>query len=128
MPLTGQRPIRVAGLQFTVAALGAAIGALMLVAPHQFGAVVYAPLKPHLIWLGAGFLLTSAGLFSVSLFTAHRVIHAAVHLASGLFLLVLGLDFGRTGSWGGLITFWSAKPRTAPRRSPPCAGRSGTCS
>ena len=58
--------MRISSLRWAVGAFCAMLGALMLVAPHQFSSAHYAPLQADLPWWAAGLLLAGAALLGGS--------------------------------------------------------------
>ncbi|MBI4494084.1 MAG: GAF domain-containing protein [Chloroflexi bacterium] len=82
----------------------AAIGALMLVAPHQFEAPHYAAFQPYLPWWGAAFLLAGVGLLCVSVLAPQRTLEVTAHLFAGAVQGVLAYGFLATGTWTGAST------------------------
>ncbi|MBI3979328.1 MAG: hypothetical protein HY331_14185, partial [Chloroflexi bacterium] len=79
-------------------------GALMLVAPHQFGAGTYALLQPNLPWWGFAFLLAGSALLAAILMH-HRWLTAATHLFAAAALLGLAAGSVATGTWTGAANY-----------------------
>jgi signal transduction histidine kinase len=84
-------------LRCFVGLLCATTGALMLVAPHQFGTPVYASIRPHLVLWGIGFVTAGVGLLGLIGFSPGRAVRITVHLFGGGALLILGLGFAAEG-------------------------------
>jgi len=59
-------PLQPPTLGWAAGGLLAFIGALMLVAPHQFASSAYTPLQPQLAWWSIMFLLVGAALLATS--------------------------------------------------------------
>src|SRR4051812_39256546 len=83
----------------------ALLGALMLVAPHQFGAVLYAPLQSHFVEWGGVFLLSGTCLLGVMALARSGVLRVVGHLVAGGSLLALGIDFGLQAAWVSSINY-----------------------
>src|SRR4051812_19130207 len=81
------------------------VGALMLVAPHQFDAPGYAPIRPQLGEWGALFLAAGGGVV-LSIVLRHRVLVAvAAHLMAAVALIALAYGFLLTANWTGAIAY-----------------------
>ena len=76
---------------FTSIFLGV-VGALMLVAPHQFNIPVYAALRPHVPLWGVALMCAAAGL-GAAMVTRRRAVRLALHVAGGFVLLLLASRF-----------------------------------
>ncbi|MBA2447697.1 MAG: response regulator [Chloroflexi bacterium] len=99
------RDFRIDTLRWAVGVFCAVIGALMLVAPHQFAAPSYAPLRPYLPWWGAAFLLAGAALVDVAAVARPRPQAIAAHLLGGAIILALAYGFAVTGVWTGTSNY-----------------------
>ena len=84
------RELRIDTLRWAIGGFCAVIGALMLVAPHQFGSPAYATLRPLLPWWGAAFLLGGTGLLLVAALDLGRLLAVVAHVFVGAALLLLG--------------------------------------
>ncbi len=101
------RPARphITALQVAIGAFCAFIGALMLVAPHQFSGPAYAPLQDALVWLGGTLVLAGTALVGCVVLGASRRYEVGAHLLAGSALLVFGPAFALTGAWNGLAIY-----------------------
>ena len=99
------RDIRVGTLEWAAGAFCALIGALMLIAPHQFEGPAFAALRPHLPWWGTVFLLAGAALLAVAALAPRRAIAAVVDVFGGTALLLLAQGFIVSGAWTGVATY-----------------------
>jgi diguanylate cyclase (GGDEF)-like protein len=88
-------------LPWAVGAFCAAIGVLMLVAPHQFNWPAFALLQDQLTWWGLSFLAVGVGLLAVVTLAPGFGVEVLVHVCAGGLLLVLGAGLVRVGGWGG---------------------------
>jgi PAS domain S-box-containing protein len=104
---TAGRPVSIVGLQLAVGGFCAAVGALMLVAPHQFATpLYYVMFEGQLVGRGLGFLLAGAGLLGlVALGPARFSITMLVHAWAAAMLLVLAVGFGGPGIWTGTSNY-----------------------
>jgi len=97
--------VSVGTLQWTVGAFCAMLGALMLVAPHQFGTAHYTALQPHLPLWGTAFLLAGVGLPASAVLSPPRAVRIVVHLFAGAALLMVARGFIATGGWTWLVNY-----------------------
>lgn len=96
---------RLDGLRWGVGLLAALIGAMMLVAPHQFGSPVYSFLRPQLPIWGTAFLLTGVGLLGLIVLRPNRGVAFLLHLATGVEFLILAGGLESDGSMTGMSNF-----------------------
>lgn len=93
------RALSFESLRLAAGAFCAAMGVLMLVAPHQFSWPAFEWLQNQLTGWGIGFLVAGVGLFAVvTLAPGFRLVVLA-HLWAGGLLLVLAAGFVRAGAW-----------------------------
>ena len=92
----------IADLRLAVGMFCAAMGVLMLVAPHQFNWPAFAWLQGQLTWWGLGFLAAGVGLLVIPTLLPWFGLKMLVHLCAGGLLLALAAGFVRTGVWSGL--------------------------
>ncbi|HTQ78577.1 MAG TPA: sensor histidine kinase [Thermoanaerobaculia bacterium] len=92
-------------LHWSLGLFCAAIGALMLVAPHQFHAAGYLLLEPYLALWGLLGLGVGIALLAVPVARPDRTTILAVQGLAGLVLIALGWSFTRTGSWLGPLFY-----------------------
>lgn len=92
-------------LRWAVATFLATTGAMMLVAPHQFGSVAYMALRPYMALWGAAFLALGIALLAVAMLDHPRPIQVAAHLLAGAGLLILAWGYIPAKGWTGLINF-----------------------
>jgi PAS domain S-box-containing protein len=99
--------VSIVGLLLAVGGFCAAIGALMLVAPHQFATpLYYTAFEGQLFGRGLGFLLAGAGLLGlVALGPARFGITMLVHAWAAATLGVLAAGFGGPGIWTGTSNY-----------------------
>ena len=81
------------------------VGAFILVAPHHFGAPVYAALRPYSPWWGTLSLTAGVALIAVEILRPRRWIVLLVHGLLGAALLALAASFARVQGWTGLISY-----------------------
>jgi two-component system, sensor histidine kinase and response regulator len=91
-------------LQWVVGTLCVALGALMLVAPHEFGGAG-ARLELNLPVAGAVLLLAGAALLATALFVPRRVVVGGAHLLAGAMLLAVAATFTTTGQWNVIVSY-----------------------
>jgi signal transduction histidine kinase len=92
--------IGVSSFQWATGVFLAATGALMLVAPHQFGAPGYDALRPQLPWWGTAFCLAGGGLLAARIVLPGRWLLLATHTAAATLLVLLARAFALTAIWG----------------------------
>jgi hypothetical protein len=97
--------LRVRSLQWAVGAFFGTIGALMLIAPHQFSFVEYATLLGHLFTWGLLFLSAGIGLIAVATLVLPRWLIASIHLLGAVLLIGLTASFTDTGEWIGPFNY-----------------------
>src|SRR5919199_261458 len=95
----GPASMRIGTLQWVFGGVCAVIGALMLIAPHQFAAATFAHLQAHLPWWGAAFSILGLALLAVPVLAPPRSVGIAIHLAVALGYLVFAAGFVLTSSW-----------------------------
>src|SRR5919202_3790312 len=98
------RPLHTATLRWTVGALCALTGMLVLVIPHQFSSITYSLLQPNLNAWGAALVVVGAGLIAAGTREGRRF-EIATHLAAGLVLLWLSFSFARVSIWLGFYNY-----------------------
>ena len=116
------RDLRIDMLRWAIGAFCATVGALMLVAPHQFGSPAYATLRLHLPAWGAAFLLGGTGLLLVAALDLGRLLAVVAHVFVGAALLLLAIGFVATGLWNavafyGVVGAGTALAALVPRPS-----------
>jgi len=99
------RRLRIEVLQWAVGAFCAFVGAVMLVAPHQFSSPAYAALQPHLTLWGALYLLSGLALVMIAIFKPRRVATSLGHVAVGALLLWVAYGFAVAQAWTGVTYF-----------------------
>ncbi|MBI4491858.1 MAG: PAS domain-containing protein, partial [Chloroflexi bacterium] len=104
--------LRIGTLQWAIGVYCMLMGALMLLAPHQFDAPAYAVLRSHLPWWGTTFLLAGIALVSVNALAPRgmgdppsRPYVVAAHILAGTALLLLASGFAITYAWSGTALF-----------------------
>ncbi len=97
--------VRPALLRWAVAVFCALVGALMLIAPHQFAGATFEPLRPWLTEWGAAFFLAGVALVTTSALGIRGIPAALASTAAALVLLLLALSFLVTGGWTGVAAF-----------------------
>jgi signal transduction histidine kinase len=123
------RDLSTDSLRWTMGFFCGLVGAFILVAPHHFGAPVYAALRPYSPWWGTLSLTAGVALIAVEILRPRRWVVLLVHGLLGAALLALAASFAQVQGWTGLISytilglgtiFAGLRPRT---RVPP--GESG---
>jgi len=92
-------------LRWTMGFYCAAIGAFLLVAPHQFSSPAYEGLRPYLPWWGMGALASGVALLGVAILRPRRAVMAAAHGLAALTFLALALSYVKTARWPGIIVY-----------------------
>jgi diguanylate cyclase (GGDEF)-like protein/PAS domain S-box-containing protein len=95
----------IATLQWLVGLFCAAIGTLMLVAPHQFAASAYSAFKPHLPVWGIFFLVGGVGLLGVAALRPRRPLVIIAHIWAGLALVSLSGGFIASSHLPGISNY-----------------------
>src|SRR5437867_4063276 len=90
---------RIGTLQWATGVYCALLGALILVAPHQFRTPDYAGSQLRLPWWGGAILLAGIGLLSVPVLKPAQALRAAAHVVAGTVLLTLAAAFAAAGGW-----------------------------
>lgn len=98
-------PLQPPTLGWAAGGLLAFIGALMLVAPHQFASSAYAPLQPQLAWWSVMFLLVGAALLVVSALQPRLWVWRTVWCAAATALVLLASCLWRVGGWTGVVVY-----------------------
>jgi PAS domain S-box-containing protein len=98
-------PLRITTLQWGVGVFCAAMGALILVAPHQFTPAVFAPLQRAFSPWGVGFVLAGAGLLTLATLAPTLRFVLPVHLWAAAMLSVLAVGFAGAGAWDATSSF-----------------------
>ena len=93
--------LSITSLQWAVGTFCFAMGALMLVAPHQFNWPAFAWVQGQLTLWGVGFLAAGVGLLAVVTLAPRFGQMVLIHLWAGSLLLALGAGLVRTGGWSG---------------------------
>ncbi|HYO11596.1 MAG TPA: sensor histidine kinase [Thermoanaerobaculia bacterium] len=92
-------------LRWTMGFFCGLVGAFILVAPHHFGAPVYAALRPYSSWWGTLSLTAGVALMAVEILRPRRWIVLLVHGLLGAALLGLAASFAWVQGWTGLISY-----------------------
>ena len=102
--LRDRAPLPLAALQGFVGAYCAAVGALVLIAPHQIGPVPI--VLPRAALQAYGVLITCSGLAlaAVPITGVSRRIARVIHVLAGLSLLVLGVRFWGASAFAAAVT------------------------
>jgi signal transduction histidine kinase len=88
-------------LRWTSGAYLALLGALMLVAPHQFDGPAFAGLRAQLPWWGVVYFLAGAALVGIGALGPDRRAAALGHAVAGAALLLLASGVAAVGAWLG---------------------------
>src|SRR5437764_13024347 len=99
------RSPRIDTLQWFVGAFCLAVGALMLVTPHEFGASAYAALRPLLGVAGLAYLVGGGALVAVAVLRPGRGLTMAAHLGAACLLLALSASCSAGQTWIGAISY-----------------------
>jgi HAMP domain-containing protein len=83
----------------------ALIGGLMLVAPHQFAASTFQPIRPWLTQAGVLYFLAGVALVAASAVVARGPWMVAATSMAGTVLLTLATSFVMTGDWTGAAIY-----------------------
>ncbi|HYL05779.1 MAG TPA: hypothetical protein VE075_07050, partial [Thermoanaerobaculia bacterium] len=81
------------------------IGAFMLVAPHQFAAPVYEPLRSFGVAWAIAALAAGGGLLSAATLRTRRRVRLLFHGLASLVLLALAASLAAAGAWTGLVAY-----------------------
>ena len=100
-----RRRLRPALLRWAVSVFCALIGALMLIAPHQFAGPSFAPLRPWLTGWGATFVAVGIGLIATSALGTRGTLAIASSVSAAIAVLVLALSFLLSGGWTGVVVY-----------------------
>src|SRR5688500_4779898 len=99
------RDIRIGTLQWAVGSFCSAIGALALVAPHQFAGPTFAFLQADIGSWGAVLFTAGVALVACAALSAPRSLVTVAHLFAGAVLLFLAGGFAATGGWSGTVVY-----------------------
>lgn len=91
--------IYVGTLQWILGLISIALGAMMLIIPHQFSSRALFELHAQLGVWGSGFLIAGIGLVSVAVVRPSHLIRGTVHLLAGAMFMVFGAAFASVGSY-----------------------------
>jgi PAS domain S-box-containing protein len=97
--------VRTTTLTWATGLFCALLGALMLVAPHQFVSSAYPALRANTVAWGAAFLASGVGLLAAGALAPPRPWSVAAHAAAGAVLLVLAQGFGAAGGIAGALVY-----------------------
>jgi signal transduction histidine kinase len=100
-----RRRIRPALLRWAVSVFCALVGALMLIAPHQFAGPSFAPLRPWITAWGAAFFIAGASLVTTSAVGLRGPFAVGSCISGALALVVLAFSFLMTGGWTGVTVY-----------------------
>jgi signal transduction histidine kinase len=100
-----RRRIRPALLRWAVGVFCALVGALMLIAPHQFAGPTFAPLRPWITGWGAAFFVAGVSLVATSAVGARGPVVIGACVSCALALLVLASSFLVAGGWTGVAVY-----------------------
>lgn len=95
------RQLRLTTLSWSVGWFCAAIGALMLIVPHQFSSPSFSVLRPYLPLMGGAAFLSGLGLVGVSALGWRGLSRLAVHLVCGSVLILFAYTLLLAGSLAG---------------------------
>src|SRR5215218_7948017 len=87
--------VRIRSLQWAIGLFCVVLGTLILVAPHRFSPIAFAPLVPHRPWIASWLLLGGLALVGVAGLAPRRALVTAAHGLASLAVLVL--------AWGGVL-------------------------
>ncbi len=90
------RDVRLNTTEWAVGTFCAALGALMLVEPHQFNAMVFGLFLPGLALWGIVYLAAGIGLLAIAGLGPRRVVTLAGHIIAGCALLLLAIGMAAT--------------------------------
>jgi signal transduction histidine kinase/ActR/RegA family two-component response regulator len=97
--------VRTSSLSWATGLFCAGLGALMLIAPHQFESTSYPALRTNTLGWGGAFLLAGAGLLASVALAPTRWVAVASHALAGGVLLLIAQGFGSTGGVTGSIVY-----------------------
>lgn len=100
-----RRRIRPALLRWAVSVFCALVGALMLIAPHQFAGPTFAPLRPWITLWGAAFFVSGVSLVLTSAVGLRGPFAVISCVSSALAVLILAFSFSLTGGWTGVAVY-----------------------
>jgi signal transduction histidine kinase/DNA-binding response OmpR family regulator len=81
--------MRIRSLQWSLGAFCLIVGVLVLVAPHRFTPVAFAPIAPFRAWMAVWLALSGCALVGVMFLEPRRALVAAAHGLAGAAMLVL---------------------------------------
>ena len=99
------RALRGTTLQWWAGLLCAAIGAQLLIVPHQVNSLAYDALRPNSAAWGVVALSGGMLLLVVAIVGGARRLQVVAHLGVGGIMLLLSSMFGTSGAWFGAIVF-----------------------
>lgn len=97
--------IRTNSLHWTLGALLALFGVLMLVTPHHFASPVYTLIQPHLTVWGFAFVLAGVALLVTVTLAARRRWVVAARIAAAGMLLLLAVGFVVVSAWTATVFY-----------------------
>lgn len=100
-----QHTIQVQTLEWMVGGFCAIIGALMLIAPHQFAIPAFSALQPYLGWWGGSFLFIGAMLLIVTALALPGSVRWIARLGASATLLMLARGFWLIHGWTGVVVY-----------------------
>lgn len=98
---------RSGSLQWAAGVFCAVIGALILIAPEQFGAASFNALRPNLLFWGSAFLCAGAALVITVALAMHRLVTILAFVLAGGVLLWLAAGFFTTAAVIGVVIYGS---------------------
>jgi len=93
--------LRLTTFRWSVGWFCAAIGAVMLIVPHQLGSPSFSVLRPYFSLMGGAALLSGLGLVGLSALGRSGIGRVAAHLACGSVLILFAYTLLRAGSLTG---------------------------
>lgn len=99
------RVFRITSLQWAIGAFSVLLGAMMLVAPHQFDSSEYATVRGNLLFWGVVFFVLGAATFAASALRLSNPLHWGIHIAGVASLLMLATGFAATGFWNWVVNY-----------------------
>lgn len=123
--LNAVRQLRLTTFRWSVGWFCAAIGAVMLIVPHQLSSPSFSVLRPYFSLMGGAALLSGLGLVGLSALGRSGIGRLAAHLTCGSVLILFAYTLLRSGSLTGAPLYSTLGLGTIAAALLP-AGRQGT--
>lgn len=105
LPMLSRPALHASGFRWSIGAFLLLIGALLLVAPHEFAATTYAAIYGHSAWWGSALIASGMTTLSIDAFVARPLIRFTLHIPAVSALAVVAIGFTGTASWSGTVVY-----------------------